>query len=166
MTDTHNLIAAFVDELVRCGDADACTSAGLARAPLVLALARATGCARIPTSMSAAPASSRSAWRRPAGAPVVIACTSGTAAANLTPAVIEASEARVPLIVLTADRPPELREVGAGQTIDQLKLYGSAVRWFFDVGNHEADDARARWVRTLACRADAKAGGSNRVRST
>ena len=59
------------------------------------------------------------------------------------PAVIEAHEARVPLIVLTADRPPELREVGAGQTIDQLKLYGDAVKWFFEVGTH-AGDARAR----------------------
>ena len=52
--------------------------------------------------------------------------------------MIEAHEARVPLIVLTADRPPELREVGAGQTIDQLKLYGDAVKWFFEVGVHEA----------------------------
>ena len=51
-------------------------------------------------------------------------CTSGTAAANLHPAVCEADEAGVPLVVLTADRPPELRGIGAGQTIDQLKLYG------------------------------------------
>ncbi len=61
-------------------------------------------------------------------------CTSGTAAANFAPAVIEARWARVPLIVMTADRPPELREVGAGQAIDQLKLYGDAVKWFFEVG--------------------------------
>ena len=65
---------------------------------------------------------------------MAVTCTSGTAAANLAPAVIEAHQARVPLIVLTADRPPELREVGAGQTIDQLKLYGDAVKWFFEVG--------------------------------
>ena len=58
--------------------------------------------------------------------------------------MIEASEARVPLIVLTADRPPELREIGAGQTIDQIKLYGDAVRWFFEVGNHEATPERER----------------------
>ena len=57
-------------------------------------------------------------------------CTSGTAAANYLPAVVEASHARVPLIVLTADRPPELRDVGAGQAIDQIKLYGDAVKWF------------------------------------
>ena len=69
---------------------------------------------------------------------MAVTCTSGTAAANLAPAVIEARHARVPLIVLTADRPPELREVGAGQTIDQLKLYGDAVKWFFEVGVDEA----------------------------
>jgi 2-succinyl-5-enolpyruvyl-6-hydroxy-3-cyclohexene-1-carboxylate synthase len=82
-----------------------------------------------------------------------VTCTSGTAAANLAPAVIEAHHARVPLIVLTADRPPELREVGAGQAIDQLKLYGDAVRWFFEVGVHDASTERLRWIRTLACRA-------------
>ena len=66
--------------------------------------------------------------------------TSGTAGANLHPAVAEASEARAPLIVITADRPPELRGRGAGQTIDQLKLYGSAVRWFCELGVQPADD--------------------------
>ena len=68
----------------------------------------------------------------------MLACTSGTAAANYAPAVIEAYEARVPLLVLTADRPPELRDVGAGQTIDQVKLYGRAAKWFLEV-----DDAPA-----------------------
>ena len=68
------------------------------------------------------------------GAPVVVTCSSGTAAANLHPAVIEADHAGVPLIVLTADRPPELRDVGAGQAIDQIKLYGSSVRWFVEAG--------------------------------
>jgi 2-succinyl-5-enolpyruvyl-6-hydroxy-3-cyclohexene-1-carboxylate synthase len=87
------------------------------------------------------------------GVPVAVTCTSGSAAANLAPAVIEAFHARVPLIVLTADRPPELREVGAGQAIDQLKLYGDAVKWFFEVGVHEADADRLRWIRALACRA-------------
>ena len=71
------------------------------------------------------------------GRPVAVTCTSGSAAANLMPAVVEAHEARVPLIVLTADRPPELRDTGAGQAIDQLKLYGSFAKWFVEVGNHE-----------------------------
>ena len=77
----------------------------------------------------------------------------GTAAANLAPAVIEAHEARVGLLVLTADRPPELREVGAGQAVDQLKLYGDAVKWFVEVDLPDASPARLRFVRTLACRA-------------
>jgi len=58
-----------------------------------------------------------------------------------------------PLIVLTADRPAELREVGAGQTIDQLKLYGDAVKWFVEVAVDQADADRLRWIRSLACRA-------------
>lgn len=83
----------------------------------------------------------------------VLACTSGTAAANYAPAVHEAREAGVPLLVLTADRPPELREVGAGQVIDQIDLYGRAAKWFFEVGNHPATPERVRWMRALACRA-------------
>jgi 2-succinyl-5-enolpyruvyl-6-hydroxy-3-cyclohexene-1-carboxylate synthase len=66
------------------------------------------------------------------GRPAVVMCTSGTAAANFHPAVLEAFHARVPMIVCTADRPPELREVGAGQSVDQGRLYGTAVRWFFE----------------------------------
>ena len=86
--------------------------------------------------------------------PVAVTCTSGTAAAQLLPAAIEAREARVPLLLLTADRPAELRDVGAGQAIDQLKLYGDAVRWFFELGTgHDATPARVRWIRALACRA-------------
>ncbi len=65
--------------------------------------------------------------------PVALLCTSGTAAANFLPAVVEASLSRVPIIVLTADRPRELREVGAAQTIDQVRLYGTHVKWFQDL---------------------------------
>ena len=68
----------------------------------------------------------------------------------------------MPLIVLTADRPPELRGIGAGQTIDQLKLYGDAVRWFCEVGTHEADDAGLLHYRSVACRAFAAARGEPR----
>jgi 2-succinyl-5-enolpyruvyl-6-hydroxy-3-cyclohexene-1-carboxylate synthase len=88
------------------------------------------------------------------GRPVAVTCTSGTAVAELLPAAIEAHEAGVPLLILSADRPPELRQSGAGQTIDQLKLLGSAAKWFFEVGTHDlGDPARVRWMRTLACRA-------------
>ena len=68
----------------------------------------------------------------------------------------------MPLIVLTADRPPELRGIGAGQTIDQLKLYGSAVRWFCEVGTHDADDAGLLHFRSVACRAFWTAAGDPR----
>lgn len=152
-TDTYMLLRALADELARCGVKQACTSPGSRSTPLVLSLVRESRlrcyshiderCAGF-FAVGAAKASGR---------PVALACTSGTATVNLAPAVIEAHHARVPLIVLTADRPPELREVGAGQTIDQVKLYGSAVKWFFEVGVHEATPERLRWMRTLACRA-------------
>jgi 2-succinyl-5-enolpyruvyl-6-hydroxy-3-cyclohexene-1-carboxylate synthase len=151
--DTYLLLRAFVDELHRCGVAGACTSPGSRSTPLVLSLARD---GRIPVTSHVDERSAAffalglaQATRRPA----VLACTSGTAAANYAPAVIEAAEAGVPLIVLTADRPPELRGIGAGQTIDQIKLYGSAAKWFFEVGTHDATPARLRWIRQLACRA-------------
>jgi 2-succinyl-5-enolpyruvyl-6-hydroxy-3-cyclohexene-1-carboxylate synthase len=157
--DAHDLIAAFVDELARCGMTDACTSPGSRSTPLVLALARH------PRLRAHSHIDERAAGffalgiAKATGRPVAIACTSGTAAANLAPAVIEASQARVPLIVLSADRPPELRDNGAGQTIDQIKLYGDAVRWFFEVGNHDVNEGRIAWARALACRAHATAGG-------
>ena len=66
------------------------------------------------------------------------------------------------MIALTADRPPELRGIGAGQTMDQLKLYGNAVRWFCEVGMHEADDAGLLHFRSVACRAYAAARGEPR----
>ncbi len=150
--DTYSLLGAFVDELARCGMRDACTSPGSRCTPLVLSLTREERlhchshvderCAGF-FALGLAKASAL---------PVAIACTSGTAVAELLPAVVEAHEARVPLIVLSADRPPELREVGAGQTIDQLKIFGGFAKWFFEVGTHEATPERVRWVRTLACR--------------
>jgi 2-succinyl-5-enolpyruvyl-6-hydroxy-3-cyclohexene-1-carboxylate synthase len=152
-TDTYTLLRAFVDELARCGMRAACTSPGSRNTPLLLSLAREERlrchshvderCAGF-FALGLAKAS---------GLPVAVTCTSGTAVANLLPAVIEAHEARVPLLVLTADRPPELRENGAGQAIDQLKLFGDAAKWFFDVGIHDATPERLRWMRTLACRA-------------
>jgi 2-succinyl-5-enolpyruvyl-6-hydroxy-3-cyclohexene-1-carboxylate synthase len=152
-TDTYLLLRAFCDELARCGMQHACTAPGSRCTPIVLSLAREPRiscwshvderCAGF-FALGAAKAT---------GAPVAVTCTSGTAAANLAPAVIEAHHARVPLIVLTADRPPELRDVGAGQTIDQLKLYGDAVKWFFEVDLPDAAAERLRFIRSLACRA-------------
>ncbi len=152
-------LRAFVDELARCGVQHAVTSPGSRNAPILLTLADEE---RI---RSLSVLDERSAGFLALGAakatrrPVIVTCTSGTAAANLLPAVIEAHEARVPLIVLTADRPPELRDVGAGQAIDQVKLYGTAAKWFVEVGNHEPGRATAIHYRSLACRAYFTAAG-------
>jgi 2-succinyl-5-enolpyruvyl-6-hydroxy-3-cyclohexene-1-carboxylate synthase len=92
--------------------------------------------------------------------PVAILCTSGTAAANFHPAIIEASESGIPLLVLTADRPPELRGTGASQTIDQVKMYGDAVRWYADPGVPERRPGAVGQWRSLACQAVAQAAGT------
>ncbi|MGK2936782.1 MAG: 2-succinyl-5-enolpyruvyl-6-hydroxy-3-cyclohexene-1-carboxylic-acid synthase [Solirubrobacteraceae bacterium] len=157
--DTHLLLRAFADELARCQVAGACTSPGSRSSPLMLALVAQDGIETWSHLDERVAGFFGLGLAKATGHPAVLACTSGTAAAHYLPAVIEAHEAGVPLIVLTADRPPELREVGAGQAIDQLKLYGDAVRWFFDVGTHEATPERGRWIRTLACRAAAVASG-------
>jgi 2-succinyl-5-enolpyruvyl-6-hydroxy-3-cyclohexene-1-carboxylate synthase len=156
MADTHNaqfaatLAGAFAD----LGMAGVCISPGSRSTPLALAFAG-----------SAIPAwihhDERSAGffalglAKHTGLPVGLVCTSGTAAVEYHPAVVEASQANVPLIVMTADRPPELRDVGAPQTIDQVKLYGDAVRWFFDAAPPDADAVRT--APSLAARAWASA---------
>lgn len=157
--DSHLLLRAFADELGRCGVAGACTSPGSRSSPIVLALAGEPRIATWSHLDERVAGFFALGLAKATGQPAVLSCTSGTAAAHYLPAVIEAHEAGLPLIVLTADRPPELRESGAGQAIDQLKLYGDAVRWFFDVGTHEATAERGRWIRTLACRAFAAASG-------
>ncbi|MBD2176553.1 2-succinyl-5-enolpyruvyl-6-hydroxy-3-cyclohexene-1-carboxylic-acid synthase [Pseudanabaena sp. FACHB-1998] len=85
-------------------------------------------------------------------APVALLCTSGTAAANYYPAIIEAYYSRIPLVVLTADRPPEMRDCGSGQTIDQINIYGKHVRYFFEVGTPEIIGFRLRYLRSLISR--------------
>ena len=139
----HTGLRAFVDELVRCGLREACTSPGSRSTPLALSLVR-DGRLRATSHLDErSGAFFALGLAKASGRPVALACTSGTAAANYAPAVIEAHEARVPLIVLTADRPPELRDLGAGQTIDQIKLYGSAAKWFLEVDDHPATPERA-----------------------
>jgi len=151
-TDTHMGLRALADELARCGVRHAATSPGSRSAPLVLALAAEPRIACHSHIDERCAGFFALGVAKASGMPAVVACTSGTAAANLLPAVAEAREARVPLIVLTADRPPELRDAGAGQTIDQLGLYGGRAAWFFEVGNHDAGTPIA-WWRRLACRA-------------
>ena len=156
------LASAFVEELVRCGLRQAVIAPGSRSTPLALALWRE------PRVEATVIVDERSAGYFALGAaqasirPVAVICTSGTAAANLHPAVCEADESGLPLLVLTADRPPELRGIGAGQTIDQLKLYGSAVRWFCEAGTHDADDSGLLYMRSIACRGWAAAAGDPR----
>src|SRR6202790_4254989 len=149
VTDTYLLLRAFVDELARCGMRAACTSPGSRCAPLVLTLAREQRIRCFSHVDERCAGFFALGLAKASGLPVAVACTSGTAAAEMLPAAIEAREARVPLLLLTADRPAELRDTGAGQAIDQLKLFGTAAKWFFEVGVHEADEGNRRWIRTL-----------------
>lgn len=156
------LASAFVEELARGGLRHAVVSPGSRSTPLAVALWRQ------PEIEVTVIVDERSAAffglgaAQASGLPVALLCTSGTAAANYHPAICEADESAIPLVVLTADRPPELRGVGAGQTVDQLKLYGEAVRWFREVGTHEADDDGLLHYRSTACRALVAARGEPR----
>lgn len=156
------LCSAFAEELARSGVRRAILSPGSRSTPLAVALHREPGISTTVVidersagfvALGAAAASGR---------PVILVSTSGTAAANYHPAVAESDLSAVPLIVLTADRPPELREDGSGQTIDQVKLFGGAVRWFCEIGNHEADNAGLLHFRRAACRAFVRAAGDPR----
>jgi 2-succinyl-5-enolpyruvyl-6-hydroxy-3-cyclohexene-1-carboxylate synthase len=145
--------ATLVDEWVSGGVTDAVVCPGSRSTPLALALAarlrvhvrldeRSAGFFAIGLSMAS-------------GAPTVLCVTSGTAGAELHPAVVEAHQGRVPLIVCTADRPPELHHVGASQTIDQVGLFTTSTRWACDPGVPEESQS-ASW-RPLAARAIAEA---------
>ena len=146
-------VQAIVDELVRCGMRHAVTSPGSRNAPIALTLAAEQRIESVSVIDERAAGFMALGMAKATGRPVAVTCTSGTAVANLLPAVVEAYEARVPLIVLTADRPPELRDVGAGQAIDQMEIFGSAAKWFVEVGNGEPSRDWATHVRALACRA-------------
>ncbi|MGQ4667666.1 2-succinyl-5-enolpyruvyl-6-hydroxy-3-cyclohexene-1-carboxylic-acid synthase [Metabacillus halosaccharovorans] len=146
-------VASFVDELTRLGVNKAVISPGSRSTPLAMLMAEHP---KLSCYMNI---DERSAGFFAIGLakekkkPVVLVCTSGTAAANYYPAIVEARYARVPLIVLTADRPHELRDVGAPQAIDQVQMYGNYPKWFVDVALPEEEVGMYRYVRTIAGRA-------------
>jgi 2-succinyl-5-enolpyruvyl-6-hydroxy-3-cyclohexene-1-carboxylate synthase len=156
------LASAFVEELARCGLRQAVVSPGSRSTPLAVALWRQPEIEVTVIVDERSAAFFALGAAQASRAPVGMLCTSGTAAANFHPAICEADHSAIPLIALTADRPPELRGIGAGQTIDQLKLFGSSVRWFCEVGTHEADDEGLLHYRSTACRAFAAARGEPR----
>jgi len=156
------LASAFVEELARGGLRHAVLSPGSRSTPLALALWRQAEIDVTVIVDERAAGFFALGAAQASGAPVAMLCTSGTAAANFHPAICEADESGIPLVALTADRPPELRGIGAGQTIDQVKLYGSSVRWFCEVGTHDADDDGLLHYRSTACRALAAASGEPR----
>ena len=151
-TDTALFVAAFFDELVRWGVRDVVVSPGSRSTALAMA-AFELSCRRPADLRLFMDIDERGAsflalgMAKASGRPVALVCTSGTALANYYPAVIEAETSRVPLIVLTADRPPQLQGLGAPQTCDQLKAYGDHVRAFRAMplpGGGERDIAFAR----------------------
>ncbi|HTX25543.1 MAG TPA: 2-succinyl-5-enolpyruvyl-6-hydroxy-3-cyclohexene-1-carboxylic-acid synthase [Streptosporangiaceae bacterium] len=163
MNPSTGFATTFADELIRCGLREAVLAPGSRSTPLAMALfgAERRGRMRLHVRIDERSASFTALGLAKASRrPVAVLCTSGTAAANLHPAVIEADESCVPLLVLTADRPPELRGTGANQVIDQIKLYGSAVRWFCEAGVPEARAGMVAYWRSLACQAWARTAGA------
>lgn len=147
------MCATLIDEWIRCGIHHAVVAPGSRSTPIVLALAErsARGEISVQVAQDERVAGFMALGMGLRGVPALLVCTSGTAAANFAPAVVEAGLSDVPMLVLTADRPPELRDVGAAQTVDQTHLFGRSVRWFHDPG--VADLAASHTWRSLARRA-------------
>jgi 2-succinyl-5-enolpyruvyl-6-hydroxy-3-cyclohexene-1-carboxylate synthase len=147
------MCATLIDEWIAGGVRHAVVAPGSRSTPLVLALAAraAQGDISVQVAHDERVAGFMALGMGLSGVPALVVCTSGTAAANLMPAVVEAGLSEVPMLVLTADRPPELRDVGAAQTVDQTHIFGRAVRWFHDPG--VADLAASNSWRSLAKRA-------------
>jgi len=143
----------FVDELARAGIRDVVLAPGARSTPLVLAFSR-DGRFRLRVHLDErSGAFFALGVGKATGFPAVMLTTSGTAAANVHPAVVEACESETPLLVVTADRPPRLRGSDANQTVDQLRLYGRHARDFFDVPLPVLGGPELRHLRTVACRA-------------
>ncbi|GAB4521327.1 MAG: 2-succinyl-5-enolpyruvyl-6-hydroxy-3-cyclohexene-1-carboxylic-acid synthase [Anaerolineales bacterium] len=151
----------FVAALAQAGLRRVVIAPGSRSTPLTLAFARRTDIRRYTAIDERSAAFFALGLALADGQPAALVCTSGSAAAEFYPAILEADAAEVPLLVLTADRPHELRHSGANQTTDQVKLYGDHVRWFVDVALPEPDPAprTRRALHTLAARALAAAQG-------
>jgi 2-succinyl-5-enolpyruvyl-6-hydroxy-3-cyclohexene-1-carboxylate synthase len=150
-------IAAFVAELTKSGIKDIVISPGSRSTPMALVMSEHPDL-RIHILVDERSASFFALGiAKATNRPVALLCTSGTAAANYYPAIVEASISRVPLLVLTADRPHELRDVGAPQAIDQIHLYGKNVKWFVEMAPPEKTDDMIRYARTVCARAAATA---------
>ncbi|MDX1976922.1 MAG: 2-succinyl-5-enolpyruvyl-6-hydroxy-3-cyclohexene-1-carboxylic-acid synthase [Pseudanabaenaceae cyanobacterium bins.68] len=144
---------AVAQGLVQAGVKTVCISPGSRSTPLVVAIAAEPQLEAIVQIDERSSSFFALGLAKARNQPVALLCTSGTAAANYFAAIIEAHYSQVPLLVLTADRPPELRDCGAGQTIDQIKLYGNYVRYFFEVGKPEITEQRLSQVRSLILKA-------------
>ncbi|MBL8146831.1 MAG: 2-succinyl-5-enolpyruvyl-6-hydroxy-3-cyclohexene-1-carboxylic-acid synthase [Anaerolineae bacterium] len=151
----------FVDELARGGLREVVIAPGSRSTPLVFAFAECPAITVYSLLDERGAAFFALGLAQAADRPVAILCTSGTAAANFLPAVVEAHYGRIPLLVLTADRSHELRDSGANQTVDQVRLFGTHALWSVDVALPEADPPAVllRSLRTLAARALAAADG-------
>ena len=165
MNPSTALARVLVDELVRGGVTDAVVAPGSRSAPVALALADAERAGRLTLHVridERTAAFLALGLAKASGRPVPVLTTSGTATAHLHAAVLEADAAGVPLLALTADRPPELRDTGANQTIAQPGLYGGAVRAAVDVGVPEAgrEEAQNRYWRSLVAKALLTARGA------
>lgn len=146
--NTNTLWASVLAEtLRRCGVRRAVISPGSRSTPLAFAFARMEAVESIPVLDERSAAFFALGLAKQDLRPVVLVCTSGTAGANYYPAVIEAHEAGVPLLILTADRPPEMRACGSGQTIDQQRLFGAHVSFFHELALPEATLALLRYLR-------------------
>jgi 2-succinyl-5-enolpyruvyl-6-hydroxy-3-cyclohexene-1-carboxylate synthase len=154
---TARILRAFAEELVRAGVRDAVICPGSRSTPLALALAAHHGLTVRVLLDERSAGFFALGMARTSGRPVVLLGTSGTAVVNFAPAVVEASLARVPLVVLTADRPVELRDRGAPQTIDQVGLYGRHVKWTTELPLPDDAPETLAHVRSVAGRAVAVA---------
>lgn len=143
----------LVETLSRAGVTRAVISPGSRSTPLTLAFAAHREIESIPVLDERTAAFFALGLAKLRQQPVVLLCTSGTAAANYFPAIIEASESGVPLLVLTADRPPELRACASGQTVDQLKLFGGYVTFFHELGMPAPSLVALRYLRQMVLHA-------------